>query len=138
MLVQSVGGRVVAQGYKQLKTLVPGEPVRLEIHAHEPFADGHRFAGTGAYEVITATAHYAVDPAAPAHRSIADLALAPRDNTGRSGSAGTSRSTGRSTAGVDGCSSTGATGGTSGPSSTSATPRTRTARGRSPVRATAT
>ncbi|NEA63401.1 hypothetical protein [Streptomyces sp. SID12488] len=58
-------------------------PVRLEIHSREPFADGHRFAGSGAYEVITATAHYSVDPDAPAHDSITDLALAPRDSTGR-------------------------------------------------------
>jgi hypothetical protein len=63
-------------------SLVQKEPVRLEIHAREPFAGGHRFAGAGAYEVITATAHYAVDPDAPAHRPIADLGLAPRDSTG--------------------------------------------------------
>ncbi|WP_167450064.1 transposase [Streptomyces hyaluromycini] len=56
--------------------------MRLEVHAREPFADGHRFAGTGAYEVVTATAHYAVDPEAPAHRCVPDLALAPRDDTG--------------------------------------------------------
>ncbi|MER7186159.1 hypothetical protein ABT404_43005 [Streptomyces hyaluromycini] len=56
--------------------------MRLEVHAREPFADGHRFAGTGAYEVVTATAHYAVDPEAPAHHCVPDLALAPRDDTG--------------------------------------------------------
>ncbi|MBK3573641.1 hypothetical protein JHN63_07395 [Streptomyces sp. MBT65] len=56
--------------------------VRLEVHAREPFADGHRFAEGGAYEVLTATAHYTVDPEAPAHRSITDLDLAPRDSDG--------------------------------------------------------
>ncbi|MCX4759435.1 hypothetical protein OG562_00180 [Streptomyces sp. NBC_01275] len=50
--------------------------VRLDVHAREPFADGHRFDGAGAYEVITATAHYTVDPAAPAHRPVTDLELA--------------------------------------------------------------
>ncbi|MFI1710437.1 alpha/beta hydrolase domain-containing protein [Streptomyces griseoruber] len=56
--------------------------VRLEVRTREPFADGHRFAGTGAYEVLTATAHYTVDPGAPAHRSVPDLGLAPRDRSG--------------------------------------------------------
>jgi len=57
-------------------------PVRLEVHAREPFADGHRFAEGGTYEVLTATAHYTVDPEAPALRSITDLDLAPRDSDG--------------------------------------------------------
>ncbi|MER5515726.1 alpha/beta hydrolase domain-containing protein [Streptomyces sp. NPDC002763] len=56
--------------------------VRLEVHARETFAGGHRFAEAGAYEVVTATAHYAVDPKAPAHRAVPDLGLAPRDGTG--------------------------------------------------------
>ncbi|MER5753590.1 hypothetical protein [Streptomyces sp. NPDC002088] len=29
----------------------PEPAVRLEVHTREPFAEGHRFAGTGAYEV---------------------------------------------------------------------------------------
>ena len=57
-------------------------PVRLEVHAREPFADGHRFAEGGAYEVLTATAHNTVGPTAPALRSITDLDLAPRDSDG--------------------------------------------------------
>ncbi|MFD0033185.1 alpha/beta hydrolase domain-containing protein [Streptomyces sp. NPDC127172] len=61
----------------------PESAVRLEVHAREPFADGHRFDGTGAYEVLTATAHYSVAPEAPAHRAVPDLGLAPRDGTGR-------------------------------------------------------
>lgn len=47
---------------------VPEPPVRLEVHAREPFAEAHRFPGTGAYEVLTVTAHYTVDPRAPANR----------------------------------------------------------------------
>ncbi|MCX5366387.1 alpha/beta hydrolase domain-containing protein [Streptomyces sp. NBC_00124] len=57
--------------------------VQLEVHTREPFAEGHHFVGTGAYEVVTATAHYSVNPEAAAHHAIPDLALAPRDGTGR-------------------------------------------------------
>ncbi|MFD5815670.1 hypothetical protein [Streptomyces sp. NPDC127038] len=39
---------------------VPEPPVRLEMHAREPFAQAHRFYGVGEYEALTATAHYAV------------------------------------------------------------------------------
>ncbi|MFJ3899846.1 alpha/beta hydrolase domain-containing protein [Streptomyces sp. NPDC090083] len=60
----------------------PRRPVRLEVHSREPFADAHRFPGAGAYEVLTATAHYAVDPTATANRAIPDLGLAPRDSAG--------------------------------------------------------
>lgn len=58
---------------------VPERPVRLEVHAREPFAGGHHFLGTGAYEVLTATAHYAVDPEAALNRAIPD----PRPRTAR-------------------------------------------------------
>ncbi|MDF6045832.1 hypothetical protein LRD69_27555 [Streptomyces sp. JH14] len=60
----------------------PKHPVHLEMHSREPFATGHRFPGAGAYEVLTATAHYTVDPKAAANRAIPDLDLAPRDTTG--------------------------------------------------------
>ncbi|MFG2472347.1 hypothetical protein ACGFXB_43940 [Streptomyces canus] len=64
-------------------TPCPEPAVQLEVHTREPFAAGHRFAETGVYEVLTATAHYAVDLEAPAQRAIPDLDLAPRDSTGR-------------------------------------------------------
>ncbi|SNX66124.1 hypothetical protein SAMN06272735_7970 [Streptomyces sp. TLI_55] len=35
---------------------LPEPSVQLEMHRREPFADRHRFADTGAHEVITATA----------------------------------------------------------------------------------
>ncbi|WP_265566195.1 hypothetical protein [Streptomyces hygroscopicus] len=44
---------------------VPEPPGRLEMHSREPFAKAHRFHGAGAYETLTTTAHYAVDPTAP-------------------------------------------------------------------------
>lgn len=39
--------------------------------------------GTSGLEKITGRLHFAIDPAVPAHRVIADLALAPRDPAGR-------------------------------------------------------
>ncbi|MFJ8785283.1 alpha/beta hydrolase domain-containing protein [Streptomyces sp. NPDC102476] len=62
---------------------VPERPVRLEVHSRESFAEAHRFPGIGAYEVLTATAHYAVDPKAAANRAIPDLDLVPPDGTGK-------------------------------------------------------
>ncbi|MEU1182544.1 hypothetical protein ABZ464_33895 [Streptomyces sp. NPDC005820] len=57
----------------------PGQhrPVRLEVHAREPFAEAYRFPGIGAYEVLTATAHYTMDPKAAVNHAIPDLDLAP-------------------------------------------------------------
>lgn len=63
-------------------TPLPEPAVRLEVHSRVPFTEGHRFDGTGAYEVITATAHYSVDPEQSSHSSIPDLGLAPRDRAG--------------------------------------------------------
>src|ERR1700677_2306466 len=48
----------------------------LEIRAAEPLTDYR-------YEWISAVAHYAVDPDAPANARIADLGLAPRDDDGK-------------------------------------------------------
>lgn len=58
-------------------------PVRLEVHTREPFADGHPFPGAGAYEVLTATAHYALDPTAGVNPAIPDLDLVAPDPDGR-------------------------------------------------------
>jgi hypothetical protein len=67
-------------------TPFPEPAVQLEVHTREPFAEGHRFADTGAYEVLTATAHYAVDPHGAHPARDPDLDLAPRCFAG-SGSA---------------------------------------------------
>jgi hypothetical protein len=61
----------------------PERPVRLQAHAREPLAEAHRFPGIGAYELLAANTHYAVEPEAAANRSFPDLDLAPRDNTGK-------------------------------------------------------
>lgn len=55
---------------------------RLEIIARGPYEDAKEFGAIGAYERIDAIAHYAVDPAVAENQAIADLALAPRDETG--------------------------------------------------------
>lgn len=56
--------------------------VRFEIRAREPFAGGHAFGATGAYERVDARAHVAVDPAAPAQAGVFDIDKAPRDADG--------------------------------------------------------
>lgn len=55
---------------------------RVEIIVQAPFADGHIFGDTGAYERIKGKLHYAIDPDDPVNQAIVDLELAPRDNRG--------------------------------------------------------
>ena len=56
--------------------------IALEIADRRPFADGHAFAGAGAYERLTGRAHFAVDPLASAQRDVVDLDKAARDADG--------------------------------------------------------
>ena len=55
---------------------------RLVVTSCEPYADGLAFGDAGAFEIIRATAHYAVDPSHEDHRRITDLDIAPRDSDG--------------------------------------------------------
>ena len=57
--------------------------IRFDIRERTPFADGHEFGRTGAYERLCGRIHFAVDPTAPAQAGIVDLALAPRNADGR-------------------------------------------------------
>jgi len=57
--------------------------VRLEISAREPLADGASFGNTGAYERLSGIAHFEIDAAAAAYRSVVDLALASVNRAGR-------------------------------------------------------
>jgi len=50
----------------------------LAITDRDAFADGRAFGGTGAYERVVGRAHFEVDPEAPEHRTVVDLAHAPR------------------------------------------------------------
>ena len=56
---------------------------RFAITDRRPFAGGHVFPHTGAYERLTGRVHLAIDPDAPESRFVTDLALAPRDPDGR-------------------------------------------------------
>ena len=56
--------------------------MELEITHRMPFAGGAAFGSAGAYEMIRARAHYAVDPAAAGQRPITDIDLALRGADG--------------------------------------------------------
>ena len=57
--------------------------VRLDITAREVVAGGMSFGATGAYEKLTATAHFEVDPRDDANEQVFDLDKAPRNARGR-------------------------------------------------------
>ncbi|MEO5697967.1 MAG: alpha/beta hydrolase domain-containing protein [Burkholderiaceae bacterium] len=57
--------------------------VRLDITAREVVAGGMAFGDTGAYEKLTGTAHFEVDPRDEANRQVFDLEKAPRNRRGR-------------------------------------------------------
>jgi Alpha/beta hydrolase domain len=56
--------------------------VALEILRNEPILAGAPFGEAGAYEKLIGVIRFAVDPARPAHRVIADLDRAPRNARG--------------------------------------------------------
>lgn len=56
--------------------------IELRIHDRGPFADGHEFGDSGAYERLRGTAHYAVDPNAPAQGAVFDIGNAPVNKKG--------------------------------------------------------
>jgi len=57
--------------------------VRVEVLERTPFAEGHRFEHSGAYERLKGRIHIEVDPDDPANAQIHDLKLAPRNAHGR-------------------------------------------------------
>ncbi len=56
---------------------------RLVIEKREPFADGHEFGVTGAYETLSGKAYGEVDPQAKHNRIIVNLDKAPKNDRGR-------------------------------------------------------
>lgn len=56
--------------------------IELRISRREPFAGGHEFGASGAYERLTGRAHFAVDPTHPAQAGIVDLDNAPTNADG--------------------------------------------------------
>ena len=59
------------------------EVTRVSIATQAKVADGQTFGSTGAYEKLTGTIEFALDPADPHNAGIADLDLAPRRADGR-------------------------------------------------------
>ena len=55
----------------------------MEISQRRPFADGHRFGSTGAYEIIAGRLHFEIDPEHRANGRITDVKLAPRNDRGK-------------------------------------------------------
>ena len=56
--------------------------VRLGIERQASFAEGASFGDVGAYERLTGSAFFEVDPADPANANVVDLQLAPRNADG--------------------------------------------------------
>jgi hypothetical protein len=59
------------------------EVVRIVVDSRSDLAGGMRFGSVGAYERITGTIYFAVDPSNPANQIITDIALAPRNADGK-------------------------------------------------------
>lgn len=55
----------------------------LEVQTQKEVLGGKPFGKTGAYEKITGTLHFSVDPGHPLHRCITDIDLAPKNADGR-------------------------------------------------------
>ena len=56
---------------------------RFEVTVRRPLAGGRSFGDVGAYEELAGRLHFTVDPGHAANRAITDIALAPRDASGR-------------------------------------------------------
>jgi Alpha/beta hydrolase domain len=56
--------------------------LEIRIDDRRPFADGHEFDGSGAYERLTGRVLLAVDPLAQAQADVVDIDKAPRDQNG--------------------------------------------------------
>ena len=57
--------------------------VRIEVQTRADLAGGQAFGAAGAYEKLAGKIHFAVDPALPANKIIADLDKAPRNGAGK-------------------------------------------------------
>lgn len=59
------------------------EVVRIDVERRSAVANGMSYGLAGPYEALSGTIHYAVDPANPANRVIADIDFAPRNAAGQ-------------------------------------------------------
>lgn len=57
-------------------------PISLQIHSREDFGDEESFGSTGAYEKISGTAHYEIDPSSISAKTIVDLDHVKLDHDG--------------------------------------------------------
>lgn len=78
-----VNAILVAAAILLLSSAARAEIVSLEILRREPFAGGKSFGPAGPYEKIVAVARFAIDPAHPSSRAIADIDRAPRNSQGK-------------------------------------------------------
>ena len=59
------------------------EVVRIEVRSRGDLVSGQPFGAAGPYEKLSGKIFFAVDPALPANRIVADLDKAPRNNAGK-------------------------------------------------------
>ncbi|MFT5469844.1 MAG: hypothetical protein ACI8UO_004967 [Verrucomicrobiales bacterium] len=59
------------------------EVTRIQIDKREPFADGHNFGRTGAYEIVEGRLFFETDPSSEVNARITDLDLAPTNKSGK-------------------------------------------------------
>src|SRR5258708_34851470 len=59
------------------------EVVRIEVQSRTDLAGGQEFGAAGPYEKIAGKIFFAVDPALPANRIVADIDRAPRNASGK-------------------------------------------------------
>jgi hypothetical protein len=64
-------------------TPVSADVVRIEVQSRGDLAAGMTFGAAGSYEKISGRIYFAVDPAVPANRIVADLDKAPRNAAGK-------------------------------------------------------
>ena len=64
-------------------TPVSAEVVRIDVQSRGDLAPGMTFGAAGSYEKISGRIYFAVDPAVPANRIVADLDKAPRNAAGK-------------------------------------------------------
>lgn len=64
-------------------SVVHAEVTSLEVSQRAALANGKEFGAAGAYEEISGTVYFAVNPAKPQNQVIADVSLAPRNAKGQ-------------------------------------------------------
>src|SRR5215510_11695606 len=64
---------------------VPVPVVTLDITHRSPFLEERPFGQVGPYQLLEGMAHFAVDPLHSSNAAITDIALAPRNATGKVG-----------------------------------------------------